>query len=785
MGCWVLCLAAALSGRTAAAQAQSSPAPAEEQNAFLQLVVNEVSRREVLVIVRRGDVLVAESDLLAAGLRALGPGRPEVRDDRLMVSLASLAPRLRYRLEEAELVLRITVDPSLLPPTTLDLASGRPANVTAAADQSLFVNYALSLEDARRLGGYGEAGLSLGQGWLLYTSGTALPDGTLVRNLSNLTLDLPSKLLRVVMGDSVASTEDLLGGAALMAGINLGTNYAVDPYFRRYPALGFSGATLTPSVVEVYVNGALVRRQELGPGPFQLENLPATTGSGQTRVVVRDAFGRQSVVTSSYYLGSGVLAPGLTELNFAFGARRLNPGTRSMDYDGMTLLGTYRRGLWRWLTAGLRGEASDGLASGGLSLALALPYGELDGSVAASRRAGLPGSAAALSYSYTGRAFNLGLGLRALSPRYANLSLDTDLDRPRLDGRVLAGTVLFRTIATSVQYQQEQWRSGGIDRRLSLLANAPLGRGFTLFANGSQGWIRGGVRIAEVFAGVSWAPWARTTALGAVVGRHDAAGDSAVLRSEVQRTLPLGPGVGYRLLADVGRDTMLQADARAQTTFGRVEATVQRSAGQTTSSLGVAGGVVVMAGDVFFTRPVDGSFALIQVPGVPHVRAYQSNQEVGRTSSRGNLLVPNLLPYYGNRLAIEDKDIPLDHDIGTTELVVAPPFRGGVVVRFPVRRVQSATGSAVVLVGESKVVPAFGQITVTGAANKASISPLNGQGSFYLEDVPPGRHDAEIEFGGGTCRFSLEVPAARGQALIDLGSVTCRMPAAAPPSEVL
>src|SRR6185436_12417620 len=177
--------------------------------------------------------------------------------------------------------------------------------------------------------------------------------------------------------------------------------------------------------------------------------------------------------------------------------------------------------------------------------------------------------------------------------------------------------------------------------------------------------------------------------------------------------------------------------------------------------------------------------ALIQVPGVPHVRAYQSNQEVGRTSSRGNLLVPNLLPYYGNRLAIEDKDIPLDHDIGTTELVVAPPFRGGVVVRFPVRRVQSATGSAVVLVGESKVVPAFGQITVTGAANKASISPLNGQGSFYLEDVPPGRHDAEIEFGGGTCRFSLEVPAARGQALIDLGSVTCRMPAAAPPSEVL
>ena len=42
---------------------------------------------------------------------------------------------------------------------------------------------------------------------------------------------------------------------------------------------------------------------------------------------------------------------------------------------------------------------------------------------------------------------------------------------------------------------------------------------------------------------------------------------------------------------------------------------------------------------------MEQSFALVRVPGVSHVRAFMSNQEVGQTDGHGNLLVPNLLPY--------------------------------------------------------------------------------------------------------------------------------------------
>ena len=50
---------------------------------------------------------------------------------------------------------------------------------------------------------------------------------------------------------------------------------------------------MTPSRVEIYVNDQLVRVEQLPPGVYQLNHLPLPVGAGNTRVVVRDAFGGQ------------------------------------------------------------------------------------------------------------------------------------------------------------------------------------------------------------------------------------------------------------------------------------------------------------------------------------------------------------------------------------------------------------------------------------------------------------------------------------------------------------
>jgi outer membrane usher protein len=168
---------------------------------------------------------------------------------------------------------------------------------------------------------------------------------------------------------------------------------------------------------------------------------------------------------------------------------------------------------------------------------------------------------------------------------------------------------------------------------------------------------------------------------------------------------------------------------------------------------------------------VQDSYALIRVPGVGGVHGTLSNQQVGTTDGEGDLLIPTLLHYYGNRIGIDDKDIPLDHDIGATERTIAPPYRGGMVAVFPVRRVQSVSGTAVIEERGVTTIPAYGQIIVLAAGQRA-VSPLDEAGNFYIENVPPGSYSAEVQYATGTCMSPLVVPDSRSS-LVDVGTVRC------------
>jgi outer membrane usher protein len=277
--------------------------------------------------------------------------------------------------------------------------------------------------------------------------------------------------------------------------------------------------------------------------------------------------------------------------------------------------------------------------------------------------------------------------------------------------------------------------------------------------------------------------WTTTFAAGLTysLGSHTTAGlshrrsnEETFSIAEVQRPLTRGTGLGYLVqVRDGGGRQSGFARLQYQGQFGNYEASYDRAGGQNATQLSASGGLVAIGGSLYATRAVQQSFALIRVPGVGGVRGFSSNQEVGRTSESGDLLVPDLLSYYGNRLSISDQDVPLDHSIDATEKVVAPPHRGGALVSFPVRRVQSATGSLTVLRGKSIVVPASGELTVQVGENE-SASPLGNGGEFYLENVPSGRHPAKVEYGGGTCRFVLEIPPS-SESFVNVGPIVCEV----------
>jgi outer membrane usher protein len=775
----------------ALAVALSSPLAAQpeaqDQRAYLDLFVNQAARDSVLVRLRGApgaeDAFVAVEDLEKAGLHGLAGSR-EQHDGREYVSLRSLAPALTYQLDTQNLALRVTARTALLETTTLDLrAVRRPADMVLRTDSSAFFNYSVTGTGEGAFSGAAELGMSY-QGALLFSGGNVLPDGTVVRGLTNLTLDSPGSMRRVVVGDAFAQSSSV-GGSALLAGASLTREFSLDPYFVRQPLPRISGAILSPSTLDVYVNGALVREQPIAPGPFEVRNLPVTGGQGQVSYVVRDAFGRTQEYASPYYSSPGVLAPGLSDYGYHLGFRRLGFGIDAFNYGPPVLVAHHRLGLSEYVTGGFRFESAlehvkgwdepacstcaSLLASGGPTASFALPFGELDLEAAASADGHQRGAAGSIGYSLLFHGFSAAVLARGATDRYANLAYGAADDRPLLEVHGTVGAPITRRLSVALDYAQQAMRDTGLTNSITLRAEARLSQDATFLVSAS--------RIRQPATTPEWGMTAGFIytfgggAMGDASGRGSSRSSGATMG--VQKALPLGEGFGWQLRSNVDHEGPASGLGQVvyQGAYGTYTGLYTRTGPTDSGAMTAAGALVLVDGNVMASRPVQDGFALLQVPGLPGVRGFLNNQEVGRTDSRGNLLIPGLQPYYGNRLSIRDTDIPLDYELGKTEQVIATALRGGALVRFDVEKVRSVTGALRIDSGGQSTVPAYGEMTAFVGQRKVS-SPVGAAGEFWLENVPVGTHAAEVEFGRGVCRFELKVPETKVTA-VNLGTVAC------------
>jgi len=741
---------------------------AADQRAILELRVNEVKKGEVAVVLRDGDVLVKLKDLQAAGLRAHA-GQQESLQDEPYVLLSSLAPQVSFKIDEKDLSLNLTAQPSILGFNRYDAQSNRPAGIVYNEDSSGFFNYSVGLRDLKYANAFTEAGISVKNG-LLYSAVSRNENGSFVRGLSNLTISNRENLNRTVVGDRLVAS-DVLGGSLVMGGVSFFREFSLDPYFVRNPGLNYSGAVATPSTVDVYVNGQLLRRVPVPPGQFELKDLPVPAGVADTRLVLRDAFGREQEIGSQYYFTSGLLKEGLHEFSYNFGIRRNNLATDSWDYGPLVFLARHRLGITDSLTAALRLLGSSSVVSGGTSFSFRLPLGEMELATAASAGEGTPGGAAFVGFSYLGQNLNFGASARLMSPHYTTTSLSFLDKRSWLQFNTLVGFPIIYGIGVSLRYTHENSQIDQQSHRFSVATTARLTNQISLFVNAGLSKQKSR-NSGDVFTGLTFL-FGETT--GTLSFQNFEGTSSGALT--LQKSLPVGSGFGYRLQANSNMEgspsPTVDSLVQYQGPYGRYEANYTRLNGQNSTLLSTAGGLAVIGGDFFVTRPVQDSFALIQVPGVRGVRGFSSNQEVGSSNTRGNLFVPNLLPYYGNKLGISDKDIPLNYTVAATEKVVATPFRGGAVVTFPVQRVQMIVGKIVLDDSGAVAIPAYGQLTVS-ANGKQFDSPIGKQGEFYLENLPAGRYAATVQYREQACNLVVDVPDVDALE-IKLGRLKCQL----------
>ena len=783
-----LCLIVLLCGQ---ALARSVPSPAQGPG---------TEKLEALVVtvrlngVAKGEWFAHKSEqgdfyFKLADLRSMGVSLPEVQgvdiEGEPHLSILSLTGAT-LNFHEKTLELDVRLPPEFLPRQSINLGT-TPAGVPVAPrSHGGFLNYRLGYSEVE---GYGSAysaatelGVNIGPALLLDTrdfSRDSLQTRS-VRLQTRLLYDRIDTLQRWVVGDTLASSGEL-GGYLNLGGLGVSKAYQIDPFLSKRPLVGYSGAVALPSKADIYVDGARVRTEQLAPGSFDMRNLAtAYPGLHDIDIVIRDPFGREQHVGFAYFFSDELLARGLDEYSYAAGFQRENYGIESNDYGRFAASGVHRYGWSDALTVGLGGELTRTHINIGPQVTANLrKAGVVSGALALSRdrEPAANGTAYSLSHSFALRKLTTRVSLRRYSEDFSVAGL-TPLYHPKQQawasvayGHALAGTY-------SVSHALQSTYGGLPEQRVTTLGyNRMLVRNLSLFAQISR--VTQGTTGYATFIGLMYNPPGGDNANA----QHQRFKDGQTLdQLSVGRTVPVGEGLGYRVLAQrfsaEGQATSslspyVQYNARHATWMGEGTATRQSGAsGSDSYQVAVAGSVARVANNFYLSRPIHDSYGLVQL-GAPlsGVRVMTSGTEIGRTDESGEAFLPNLGAYQVNRVSVKPEDVPLDYSMSNSVQVLRPPLRSGAVARFDMVRVRAVTGRLKYREG-LEVRPIVGDgFVVAGRTGTLRLDTVRG-GEFYLENAALGRYAGELTVQGKRCRVEFAIPES-AEIVTDLGDIYC------------
>ena len=755
--------------------------------AVLRMIVNLEPKGDFLTLITKdGDVLLRQQDLAALGLADL-PGPAVTIDGTAYLSLRGAAPRLQFTLDERQLELKVLVErdrgPRQVFTATPRRTYGAPLYPPAAGS---FFNYNAFLsgnsrEQAQTSGIAGELGAHSGE-YLFLADGVLNRDdsaGTHATRLgTSVTLDRRESLQRATFGD-FATPGDALGSPLRLGGVSFAKRYSFDPAVVRFPGQVFTGAATLPSELLLYSNGALVRRERIAPGSFELQNITPSAGLQVTELVVRDVLGNEQRIADPYYFSDTLLREGLDEYSVEGGAERRQYGIESNNYGPLGWSTSYRRGMTRSLTLGARGEGlADRLNVGPAATLGAGRLGLFSLSIAASDDAGRSGSGLFVGHSYQTPRFTSSLAWRAESHDYVRAATGSEALRRKheVSGSfwlpLPGGTVLNLTLIDTRPCDSEVQRIASLTTRHALTRDVRVG--ITLR------------RTTGILAG---------NEVGLNVGiTFDAFGDRPTLSATAQRLPhgdaqslqlfggnPVAEGLSYRVSWDRSQtenvssevfSPMVQYNAPRFTARG--EYFDLGSQVPAAHQFNLAGGVASVGGYTRLTRPVTDSFAIVKVDGAAGIGIQASGIPVARTDQAGVALVPTVGSNFENVISVSGKDLPFGFLVPELRYFVVPAYRSGVYLDFQARRVRAIAGRLVRTVGERR--EPMQEVEVKWSAEGRSFELYAGRdGRFYVEDLPAGEYRLRAGAGDAACEFILTMPSS-DDPVVDLGDVTCHAP---------
>jgi outer membrane usher protein len=761
----------------------------------LEVFINEVPTQLIGAFTILGDKRIAsrQQELEELGLDPKGhsePARLVILDD---------LPGLSYRYEEAMQRIYITASDDVRITKSYDISSRPRTDLPIQSGWGAVLNYDL----------FSSASHGQNANWLAFSGASGTfdarvfsPFGTLSQSAvmrSSLNDRFDALRLNTTYTYSDYETmrtyrlgDTINGGLAWtrpirIGGVQVQRNFGLRSDLITMPLPSAAGSAAVPSTADIYINNVKTYSQDIAPGPYVLNNLPAIGGNGTARVVLRDASGKTTEAVLPFYTSATLLAPGLFDYSLEAGLPRLSFGTANDTYLTRPVAsGSARYGMFDWLTLLGHAEGGAGLANASAGVvARTGTFGVASAAFSASHYASRMGYQSYLAYETR----LLGLSISASSQMTFGSYDDLASVTARLQQQALQtnpfdvssfvdlSASVANAINTSSLYTSA--RPPRAFNRISIGAPLPFVRGNvsgsfvqTIDAAGLRSEIVSATlsttwRDASIFA-TAFKTLAGAKNSGFMVGLAMPFGDAGSVSTSVSggangtsvnvdavKPLQANPGsVGWRIHDSELGTTQRAAAVSYRSTFARAEAGVYQDKNGVQATAEVEGAVATLGGGVFFTNRIDDAFAVVET-GVPGIPVFYENRPAGVTNSAGQALVPMLRSYQPNKIAIDPANLPVDAEVTTNETVVAPADRSGVRVDFTVKAdarpavvvLQGADGKPLAAGaqgqlegGEAFVVGYDGRAYIKNlaAANNATVTLANGEchAAFAYEPHP-------------------------------------------------
>ncbi len=741
---------------------------AREEELLLQVDVNAQGLADTALVLRGADGRMAvPADSLDRWRLRRPDVAPRFSNGAPYYPLDAI-PGVTYVYDAAKQRLTITAPPRAFTDTRFANAAERYPAPTAP-QLGGFLNYNLFGSHASGESQYaGQFEMGLFSPYGVLVAGLLAQDSagakSAVRLDTTWTSDFPQRLTTLRIGDAV-NVPGAWGRAVRFGGVQYSTNFATQPGYITFPAIAANGQAALPSTVDVFVNNALVAQRPVPPGPFSITNIPTVNGSGNVRLVVRDLFGREQVISQPFYASVSLLKAGLEDYSYEAGFERNNFGVASFDYGRAVASATYRRGITDELTGEVRGEAARDLAAAGIAANyLITDIGVVSVTAAASGGGAGTGALGGVGFQRQTGHFSVGAQAQWTSAEFREIGVTPESPLP------------LRQLSASLGYQFERFGSAGITYVAQDFRTKPnihvLSLGYSI---GLGPWAFLSLSAAKTFgtggnialgATVTVPLGDRTLAAASYNGtRSSTQGNTSDTSFTLQRSVPAGEGYGYRIIAHT--DGEIQASGTWQNNIGTYTADVSRFQGANAARLSVAGGIGYVGGHAFLSRQITDSFGVVRVADYPDVGVLQDNQPVGRTNADGYAVLPQLRAYDVNRVSIDEHDLPLDAQVDKLKMEAVPYYRSGLLLDFPVRRSHGATLR--IRLDDGAPIPSGAIVQVTG---RDEDFPVGLDGEAYVTGLEENNR-LRATWKGKSCEFDAAFPRSPDP-LPSLGTFVCQ-----------